>query len=293
MRCNACWRELEGRAVSTTCGHLLCADDANKILSNDGACPICDQVLSKSLMKPVDINPNDEWINMAMAGVSPQILMKSAYRSVMFYIGQKELEMQFKLNKVVAQCRQKCEMLQEKFTEKLEQVHTAYQKMAKKCQIMEQEIESLSKDKQELQDKFAEKARQKRKLDEMYDQLRSEYESVKRSAIQPANNFYPRNEPDLFSNPPNMMDDRDSGRKGPREDAWPARQNSSNSGHFDIDSPPKQASIPMNTGNRRVGAHPLFGAGPTGNPSMTLRNMMLSPIKRPQLARNRTQIFTL
>jgi len=24
MRCNACWRELEGRAISTTCGHLLC-----------------------------------------------------------------------------------------------------------------------------------------------------------------------------------------------------------------------------------------------------------------------------
>lgn len=24
MKCNACWRELEGRAVTTTCGHLLC-----------------------------------------------------------------------------------------------------------------------------------------------------------------------------------------------------------------------------------------------------------------------------
>jgi hypothetical protein len=24
-------------------------------------------------MKPVDINPNEEWINMAMAGISPQI----------------------------------------------------------------------------------------------------------------------------------------------------------------------------------------------------------------------------
>ncbi|KAF2581498.1 hypothetical protein F2Q68_00003351 [Brassica cretica] len=47
MRCNACWRELEGRAISTTCGHLLCTEDANKILSNDGACPICEQVLSK------------------------------------------------------------------------------------------------------------------------------------------------------------------------------------------------------------------------------------------------------
>ena len=85
--------------------------------------------------------------------------MKSAYRSVMFYLGQKELEMQCKMNKIVGQCRQKCEAMQEKFTEKLEQVHTAYQKMAKRCQIMEQEIENLSKDKQELQEKYAEKSR--------------------------------------------------------------------------------------------------------------------------------------
>lgn len=85
--------------------------------------------------------------------------MKSAYRSVMFYIGQKELEMQYKMNRIVAQCRQKCEVMQEKFTEKLEQVHAAYQKMAKRCQMMEREMENLSKDKQELQEKFAEKSR--------------------------------------------------------------------------------------------------------------------------------------
>lgn len=165
--------------------------------------------------------------------------MKSAYRSVMFFIGQKELEMQFKMNRIVAQCRQKCEAMQEKFTEKMEQVHTAYQKMAKRCQMMEQEIENLSKDKQELQEKFAEKSRsairniisthvqnfalwyfelltnrQKRKLDEMYDQLRSEYDSVKRSAIQPTNSFFSRTEPDLFASPANMMDNRDPLRKG-------------------------------------------------------------------------------
>ncbi|GMJ10063.1 homolog of human HEI10 (Enhancer of cell Invasion No.10) [Hibiscus trionum] len=301
MRCNACWRELEGRAISTTCGHLLCMEDASKILSNDGACPVCDQVLSKSLMKPVDINPNDEWANMAMAGVSPQILMKSAYRSVMFYIGQKELEMQYKMNRIVAQCRQKCEAMQEKFSEKLEQVHTAYQKMAKRCQMMEQEIESLTKDKQELQEKFSEKSRQKRKLDEMYDQLRSEYQSMKRSAIQPASNFFATNEPDLFSNPAaNRMDNRDPIRKDlsvfspgtpvPREDVWPARQNSSNSGPFDISSgsPAKQADIPVRRG---TGAHPAFGNS-AANPSMTLRNLLISPIKRPQLSRNRNNLFT-
>ncbi|PSS15995.1 E3 ubiquitin-protein like [Actinidia chinensis var. chinensis] len=298
MRCNACWRELEGRAISTTCGHILCTEDASKILSNDAACPICDQLLSKSLMKPVDINPNDEWINMAMAGISPQILMKSAYRSLMFYIGQKDLEMQLKMNRIVAQCRQKCEAMQEKFTEKMDQVHTAYQKMAKRCQMLEQEIESLSKDKQELQDKFSEKSQQKRKLDEMYDQLRTEYESVKRSAIQPTSNFYSRPETDLFSNPSNMMDNRDPIRKGPRDDIWPpVKLNNSNSGLFDISgvSPAKQSAVPIGAGpagNRRGSGRPGFGAG-ASNPSMTLRNLILSPIKRPQLSFSRSQMFQL
>ncbi|XP_050111451.1 E3 ubiquitin-protein ligase CCNB1IP1 homolog isoform X4 [Malus sylvestris] len=294
MRCNACWRELEGRAVSTTCGHLLCTEDAGKILGSDGACPVCDQVLSKSHMKAFDINPNDEWINMAMIGVSPQILMKSAHKSVMFYIGQRELEMQCKMNRMQAQYRQKFEAMQEKFGEKMEQLHAAYQKMAKRCQTMAQEIESLSKDKQELQEKFSEKSRQKRKLDEMYDQLRSEYDSVKRSAIQPSTNFFSRNEPDIFSNQANiMMENREAVRRGPKEDIWPARQNSSNSGGpFDISlgSPAKQAAIPVDAGSRRAGAHPMFGTG-ASNPAMTLRNMILSPIKRPQLSR-RPQMFT-
>ncbi|KAJ6298236.1 hypothetical protein OIU76_019389 [Salix suchowensis] len=75
---------------------------------------------------------------------------------------------------------------------------------------------------------------------------------------------------------------------------WPARQNSPNSGPFDISdcSPAKQAAMPVDFGNRRPGAVRAFGAG-SGNPSMTLRNLILSPIKRPQLSRSRPQMFTL
>ena len=85
--------------------------------------------------------------------------MKSAYRSVMFYISQRDLEMQYKMNRAVAQCRQKCEGMQAKYSEKMEQVHTAYQKMGKRCQMMEKAVENLTKDKQELQEKFSEKSR--------------------------------------------------------------------------------------------------------------------------------------
>lgn len=56
--------------------------------------------------------------------------------------------------------------------------------------------------------------RQKRKLDEMYDQARNEIESLKRQAIQPANNFFSRTEPDLFADPARRLDNRDSIRTG-------------------------------------------------------------------------------
>ncbi|WVZ77202.1 hypothetical protein U9M48_025096 [Paspalum notatum var. saurae] len=303
MKCNACWRELEGQAISTTCGHLLCTEDAKKILSNDGACPICDQVLSKSHMRPVDINPSDDWTNMAMVGISPQILMKSAYRSVMFYIGQKELEMQYKMNRIVGQCRQKCELMQAKFTEKLEEVHTAYQKMAKRCQLMEQEIENLTRDKQELQEKFAEKSRQKRKVDEMYDQLRTEYESAKRSAVQPANNYLARPQPDPFAGIPNMMDGGDPLGQGSvdppktpgrRDEGWcpPPRQQRSTSGPFELyTGSPAHAAAPPADIRPRPQARPVFGAT-MNNPSTTLRNLIISPVKRPHLSRNRPHMFT-
>ncbi|XP_025812034.1 E3 ubiquitin-protein ligase CCNB1IP1 homolog isoform X6 [Panicum hallii] len=240
---------------------------------------------------------------MAMAGISPQILMKSAYRSVMFYIGQKELEMQYKMNHVVGQCRQKIELMQGKFTEKLEELHAAYQKMGKRCQLMEQEIENLTKDKQELQEKFAEKSRQKRKLDEMYDKLRTEYDSVKRSAIQPANNVFPRAQQDLFAGMPNMMDNSNPLRQGlvftpdtpgRREDMWaPApRQRHSNPDTFEVSGGSAHMGAPPVDARPRKPAGPVFGAG-TNNPSAALRNMLISPVKRPQQSRNRPHMFTL
>ncbi|GMJ07938.1 homolog of human HEI10 (Enhancer of cell Invasion No.10) [Hibiscus trionum] len=97
-----------------------------------------------------------------------------------------------------------------------------------------------------------------------------------------------------------MIDNIDSIRKDcsvfsprtpvPREDIWPGRQNNSNSGPFDISSglPAKQADIPVRRG---TDAHPAFG-NPVANLSTTLRNLIISPIKRPQLNRNRNNLFS-
>jgi len=81
---------------------------------------------------------------------------------------------------------------------------------------------------------------------------------------------------------------------GQREEIWPAAaRQKSNSGPFDLStgSPPKAQPVPADGGSRRP-THPLFGSGGVSNPSVTLRNLIISPMKRPQLSRGRPNMFT-
>ncbi|XP_020398807.1 E3 ubiquitin-protein ligase CCNB1IP1 homolog [Zea mays] len=173
-------------------------------------------------------------------------------------------------------------------------IHTRFaEKMAKRCQLLEQENENLNRDKHELQEKFAEKSRQKRKLDEMYDQLRNEYESVKCSALQPANNYLARPQPDLFAGMPNVMDGGDHLRQGSvdlpktpgqRDEGWgpPPRQRHCTSGPFDLSTGSLAHAVAPPVDIRpRQQTRSVFRAT-LNNPSSTLRNLIISPVKCPR-----------
>lgn len=84
--------------------------------------------------------------------------MKSAYKGVMFWIGQKEVESQVTFSKAM-HLKQKYDEMQNKYMEKLEQVHGAYQKAMKKIQMLEHEKENMMRDKAELQQKYTEKSK--------------------------------------------------------------------------------------------------------------------------------------
>lgn len=97
------------------------------------------------------------------------LVMKSAFKGVTFWIGQKDVEVQLSVNKAL-QFRQKCEEMQaaysqkmsqveEAYTSKLQQAHAGYQKAMKKIQAMENEKEAMQKDKKEIQEKYTEKSR--------------------------------------------------------------------------------------------------------------------------------------
>ncbi|BBM99145.1 E3 ubiquitin-protein ligase CCNP1IP1 [Marchantia polymorpha subsp. ruderalis] len=307
MKCNVCWRNLEGRGVATNCGHVFCVEDATRILHSDSTCPLCEKILSKSDMKAVDLNPKEEWVNMAMAGVPPDYIMKSAFKGVVFWLGQKDVEAQVTVSKAM-QLRQKFEEMQTKYMEKLQQVHAGYQKAMKKLQCVQEEKDSLLKDRKELQEKYAEKARQKRKLEEMYETLRGEYEKVKRTALVPGSRsppFQKSNQFDFTAPTPSGFEDRtqlrtsDSerpmeflglapGTPAPNSQMWPARQKPV-SGLFDGPSHPaiRRRDQSGRLQKNEAGSSPFKKSDPPlftldgGITSTGIRNMLLSPMKRP------------
>ncbi|KAF8080890.1 hypothetical protein N665_0917s0006 [Sinapis alba] len=219
------------------------------------------------------MNPNEHWINMAMTGVTPELAMRTANESLKFYISQMELECENKMNRFGNQCREQCQGMKSKCIEKMEQVREAYEKLGKRCGLLEQEVANLTKDKQELQEKFSETSRKKRKLNELYDQLSREFESVKHTATQRVNR-----EDHHFL----VVENREPTRKdrlsfyspaprGSRDQIWPARQNSANSGPLNIsDSFP---SGPVERSQRSSflpqpchEAGPVFGSGEQSTP---------------------------
>ncbi len=93
-------------------------------------------------------------------------VMKSAFKGVVFWIGQKDVEFQVTVRKAV-QLQEKCEQMQAKYLEKMKQVEAAYtgklqqvqRASMQKIQALEEERQNFINDKNELQEKYTEKSR--------------------------------------------------------------------------------------------------------------------------------------
>ena len=46
MRCNHCWKHIEGDFYITKCSHAFCEADAQKFFSKELICPACDKTLT-------------------------------------------------------------------------------------------------------------------------------------------------------------------------------------------------------------------------------------------------------
>ncbi|CAI5468055.1 unnamed protein product [Closterium sp. Yama58-4] len=208
---------------------------------------------------------------MLLAGPPPGSIMKCAFRGISFYIGQMEVENQMALQAA------------EQFMAKMEQVHGALQKSLKQNQVLQKEKENMAKDVSELQQKYAEKARQKRKLEEMYESLRGEYESLKQGAPGSARPSTARMRAQAAYVP--TPDSMELGRKRQNQGPFHIPGLPAPTHGRGVDSPasggrPFSRPEPSFEGNDAQG----FFSTPSnqGNKDNALRNLLLSPaLQRP------------
>jgi len=163
MKCNCCWKELRSEvAFITTCSHLFCEADARRVFATQRSCPICDTALSGSGIKGVELTADDSK-TIQLFGLNPKEICEISSKAISFWAFQMQLEQ-------VAEIKLKEKSLNEKLLDATNQITN----LKRKVSSMSEEIEKDKAQIKELQDQCAERAKQKRKLEEMYDSLRQE-----------------------------------------------------------------------------------------------------------------------
>eukprot|EP00976_Prorocentrum_cordatum_P012823 256371-Prorocentrum_minimum.AAC.1 len=110
-----------------------------------------------------------------LLGRSGKELAKSVYRAVEFANNQNELMLEAARDIE----RSKGKAMQQQMYTKMEELHNAYKKAKGRANALSQERDALEQDKKELQEKYVENTRQKRKLEEMFSALKNENDKLR------------------------------------------------------------------------------------------------------------------
>ncbi|KAG2455111.1 hypothetical protein HYH02_000931 [Chlamydomonas schloesseri] len=177
LKCNACWSELEGKSVVTSCQHLYCLKCAQQIVESDSACPICESVITKSTVKVINSLQDASACQLILCGQAPDTALAAALASVQFYISQQLLQAELRENNLT----KKISKTNEACRKKLEEVHNGYMQAKRKYEDAMRINQQMSQDNQELQAKYAQKSMQARKLQEALKRMQQENENLRSS----------------------------------------------------------------------------------------------------------------
>jgi len=166
-RCNLCWSEFkdaDDEGIATRCGHLFCLECANRVFGEmEGICPVrdCEAALTSAgcySQIMVNLGPGDDFCKMVLAGYGRDVVLEAARSALWFADRQADCQRKEHVRRVAEGMR-----------DKVAQMHAAYKKAKEKAGELSARNATLEGDFKELQEKFEDKSREKRKLQEMYD----------------------------------------------------------------------------------------------------------------------------
>lgn len=190
-KCNLCWRELEECAYITRCSHIFCERDAHKSINAEGLCPLCDTPLQgRGGVTLVDFTPASSFDKaIQLCGLAPSSVMSLATKALEFWDYQKQTELEYQKMSLKNQ-QMRLQSVEKQCNDKMVDAQNKINVLSHQLNSLKEELETSKKDLIDLQQKYAERTRQKRKLAELYECLKQRYEG--------GNNNRPNNGSPIF-----------------------------------------------------------------------------------------------
>ena len=168
--CNNCVETITGGAAAATlCGHLFCIPCAREMIRDSAACCVegClanaeGTPLSRANTKVVSLTPLAERASIfSLVGQHPDAILPAMEMALRFYSQQTSMHYQVQAHESDRQAHDACA-----------RIHASYQRKKKQCETLNKKAVHLDKMNTELRQKYEEKSRQKRTLEEELRKLR-------------------------------------------------------------------------------------------------------------------------
>ena len=163
-----------------SCNHVFCIKCAKESVQTGEGCNICGAAIMKSSIKVVlhQRDPGDA-VHM-LFGQTPEFIMQSCNSAMQFCTEQHSIEVNAAAQKQLEQQKQDFVNFEEAVKSKLTEIHKAYKRYKEKCGELVEEQASLVRDRNELQEKYAQKTAQARRLQEICDNQQKEIHKLKK-----------------------------------------------------------------------------------------------------------------
>eukprot|EP01113_Clastostelium_recurvatum_P048537 TRINITY_DN8867_c0_g1_i5.p1 TRINITY_DN8867_c0_g1~~TRINITY_DN8867_c0_g1_i5.p1 ORF type:complete len:303 (+),score=55.10 TRINITY_DN8867_c0_g1_i5:166-1074(+) len=177
MRCNKCWKVFDVSTETsyiTSCCHIFCEDCATKQFTKERVCLVCDTPLTHRGGISANVLTMQQDKIVALCGLPPKDIMKVCHQALEFWSYQ--VSIGFENEKAeIRRGTAKAQQIEKMYNEKLEDASGKIMQLKRQIEVMRKDGDSDKKEIQDLQEKYSEKSRQKRKLEELYDQLKMKY----------------------------------------------------------------------------------------------------------------------
>ncbi|RAL65570.1 hypothetical protein DID88_005242 [Monilinia fructigena] len=181
LRCNAlkCRKELDDRAVVTTCSHVFCIECSNQFQLSTGirdnrrtTCPACDMHLpNPDDVAVTTLNPSEDYKTSVLSGLNPSIIMECAGRALSFWAYQTSQEIVYQ-EYLAKSLTDKYSTLNSQMDKIIHDANSEISNLRNMMIGMNTDQDALRRKNEELNHNLKEKSKKLLQTQELYDKMK-------------------------------------------------------------------------------------------------------------------------